>query len=355
MDDSFDTLIASAILAPSGDNTQPWRFVVDRRASQISIFVNESRDRSAMNAGQRMSRIACGAAAENLIQSSRSQLWNVRLAPAISGALLTLHLEKGELSPAASTPQTEAIAARITNRRKYNGTPLPAPVLEELRQAAPKIEGVTTHWICDRGRLTALALLVGQSDALMFGDPSIRKAFFSNVRFDAAADARVADGLSMASLELSFVDRVALRMVSRSPDWIVRLLGLTRSFNSHARKLIESSSGLCLIATATKSNEMDVSAGRALQRAWLALTVKSMAAQPMMSLLVLSNILDHGSPEIIAAIGAEKINSLLEKFRALVPEIGSDFTAFILRFGYAAAPSGQTGRLPVSAVRENKL
>jgi hypothetical protein len=34
----------------------------------------------------------------------------------------------------------------------------------------------------------------------------------------------------------------------------------------------------------------------------------------------------------------------------LVPEIGTQRPAFVLRFGYAPAPSGKTGRLPIEAV-----
>ncbi len=54
------------IWAPSGDNSQPWHFALNAHPNQIVIHVNESRDLSPMNAGQRMSRIAVGAAAENV-------------------------------------------------------------------------------------------------------------------------------------------------------------------------------------------------------------------------------------------------------------------------------------------------
>ena len=50
---ALDTLLEAAILAPSGDNTQPWRFAVDRERWTIAVDVDPTRDPSPMNAGQR--------------------------------------------------------------------------------------------------------------------------------------------------------------------------------------------------------------------------------------------------------------------------------------------------------------
>ena len=62
-------LLKAAAVAPSGDNTQPWRFEVE--TSRIRVIVDPARDPSPMNAGQRMARIAAGAAAENIIACQR--------------------------------------------------------------------------------------------------------------------------------------------------------------------------------------------------------------------------------------------------------------------------------------------
>ena len=70
MQDTLDFLIGQAILAPSGDNVQPWTFHADSDAGKIVVRVDEPRDTSPMNAGQRMSRIAVGAAVENIVHSA---------------------------------------------------------------------------------------------------------------------------------------------------------------------------------------------------------------------------------------------------------------------------------------------
>jgi nitroreductase len=60
MTGTLDTLLARAVRAPSGTNTQPWRFVVDDEARTIALDLDPARDPSPMNAGQRMARIALG-------------------------------------------------------------------------------------------------------------------------------------------------------------------------------------------------------------------------------------------------------------------------------------------------------
>ena len=88
----LESLVSAAVRAPSGDNLQPWRFILDPHKETISIHLDPTRDRSPINAGQRMSRIACGAALENLVRTAQRKDWQVfQDAPAI-GALARIRL-----------------------------------------------------------------------------------------------------------------------------------------------------------------------------------------------------------------------------------------------------------------------
>ena len=107
----FKTLISAAVLAPSGDNTQPWRFEIDEDASTIKVMVDESRDRSPMNAGQRMSRIACGAAVENMIRTARFNHWNIEYS---INAQPTIWITSKTPVPGQIDP---VLKERVTNRQ----------------------------------------------------------------------------------------------------------------------------------------------------------------------------------------------------------------------------------------------
>lgn len=339
----WHTLLREAVRAPSGDNTQPWRFELDADGRCLRFFVDPTRDPSPMNSGQRMARIAVGAALENLLRTVRHNGCEVTLESDPEPALAAVRLDQ----PVAGTVRADPlIARRVTNRRPYDGRPMPVEILAALTRHTPELLGVKTCWITDRQRLTELGALIGQADALMFGEPSMRNAFLSQVRFDAPANAPVEQGLPLGALEASLKDRLALRTMRHLPDWLLKVGGALRVFAAKARQLVESASGLCLVSAPEGSDEQaDLQVGRAMQRAWLELTAQGIAAQPMMSLAVLENLLDHASPSLAASLWEDRLQELRQQFRKMVPEAGRDRLGFLLRIGWAAAPTARTGRI----------
>jgi hypothetical protein len=347
MNSALEWLLTAAIRAPSGDNTQPWRFEVDSSTGHVQFFVDETRDPSPMNSGQRMARIAIGAALENLLRTAQANGWHSQLEAAPPAAVASLRVQ----AIAGGSPQTDStIAQRVTNRRPYDGRSVSEDVLARLKERTPPLEGVLTHWIVGRERLVPLAEVIGRADATMFGEPSMRRAFLKNIRFDAPPTAEVEEGLSLASLEVSGGQRMALKTMRWMPNWLLHAAGGMKVFAATARSLIESAAGLCLVTAPDRQPATDLTVGRAMQRAWLALTAEGLAVQPMMSLPVLENALDNGSPELIAALGREKVQGLLADWRRLVAEVGDGRLAYLMRWGHAGPVSGRTGRLPLSAV-----
>ena len=341
----IEPLLDAASRAPSGDNTQPWRFVVED--DTVSLAVDPDRDPSPMNSGQRMSRIAVGAALENLLLAAQTLGLSAELADDPSPYLARVRLSGEGDDSARLDPR---FGTRSTNRRAYDGRAIAPEVLARLAAETPERDGVATHWVVGSDRLNALAAMIGRSDGLMFGEPTMRRAFLGNVRFDRPPGEAVDEGLSLGSLELTGADRVALRIMRRTPHAVLKLGRAASVFSGKARQLIVSSSGLFVVAASDGSEGTDVEVGRAVQRAWLALTAAGLAAQPMMSLPVLANALDHGDDRLKTALGVGRVAALLDDFRGLVPEIGSSRSAWLMRFGYAPPPSGRTGRLPLAAV-----
>lgn len=344
---ALELLVQSAVLAPSGDNLQPWRFLCDAARGEIRIILDETRDPSPMNSGQRMSRIAIGAALQNIVRTADTNGWELEIEAQAAMAAAIVRLRGPSV---AAGGLDEALSKRVTNRRKYDGRPLPGEVLAELRASTAELEGVRTHWITERERLEHLAELIGEADALMFGEPSMRLAFLGNVRFDLPPEAAAAEGLPLDSLEVGKADRVALRLMRRIPDLLLKSTGGLKVFAKTARGLVTSASGLCVIAAKDDGTATDFSVGRSMQRAWLALTERGLAVQPMSSIPVLQNAIQHGSPALRTALDQDTVNRLVKRFRELVPEMGEARPAFLMRFGYAPPPTGRTGRLPLEAV-----
>ena len=83
-----------------------------------------------------------------------------------------------------------------------------------------------------------------------------------------------------------------------------------------------------------------------MQRAWLSLTERGLAAQPMMTLPMLENALRQIPDELESALGRANIQTQLARFRDGLNAAGiSGRACFLLRFGFAPPPTARTGRL----------
>jgi hypothetical protein len=140
-------------------------------------------------------------------------------------------------------------------------------------------------------------------------------------------------------------------MLPKLPAWLLKMARIGPTFAKGNRRLVESASGFCLGLAPDDEPMTDLHVGVMMERAWLALTEQGLAVQPMMSLLVLDNVLAHGDETLQQAVGKSKLVSLRDDFRRFTSEFGPGRPAFLLRFGYAPPPTGHCGRRPPECVR----
>lgn len=338
---AIDTLLEAAVLAPSGDNTQPWQFAVDRENRTISVEVDPARDPSPMNAGQRMAWIAVGAAVENMVQTADHHGWKYQLAESSESNRVIFQLQSHAASGALPAP----VVDRLTNRQVYRRGEIPPEVLMRLQEAVGQQQDVACSWIVDQPTRDALTRLIARGDALMFGAKVMRDAFLANVRFDQPANAVVDQGLALGTLGVSAVEQRLLKLLRYVPDGVLHPLGGRRVFASTATRLAQSASGLCVLGAGEGSPASGIAVGRVWQRAWLALTAEGLAAQPMMSLCVLQNVQENAEPAIRNQIGQRQLEVLLEDLRRFCDQHEISRLDALMRFGFAQPPTTRAGRL----------
>ena len=330
----YKTLVEAASLAPSGDNVQPWLFRVAPAEQEIIVELDETRDQSPMNAGQRMSRIACGAAVENIVQTADYNGWPVSVDIAEDGTKATVNITDYAANVDDATGVIpEVIQARHANRRKYDGRQLSVEDVDRLESCDLSEQGVNVEWITGRENMRAVSRDIARADAKMFGQPEFLRAFLENVRFDLPANAVAKEGLSVGSLEVSAFESWLMPRLSNMPGWLLNLPVLKQPFYSHAIKLLNSSSGVVLIETSSlKHWEWDV--GRVMQRVWLRLTELGYQVQPMMTIPALLNTSRRGMSR--------------------PPQLGvaTQSTAAVLRFGVSQPATARVGRMERIACEE---
>ena len=337
----IERILDAAHIAPSRDNLQPWRFVVE--GETVSFLVDHDRDRSPANAGGRMARIAVGAAIECALLRAARMGMIVKVHAPHEGALATFTFS----SPKRTPEPDKALIRRATNRHLYDARALDDATFAWLREATPPVDLARTLWF-GRERAKLLGPIVEEAETLFFGDPQHREAALRAVRFDVLDREEVTYGLSLGCMELSAPERVTFAALHRTPQDRLAAMGVFTKMGGRARRLMESASGVCVIATTGTDPATDVAAGRSMQRAWLALTRRGLVAHPMSSLAALEATRDGGASGEPPGADGERIAAVLASARGAFPNVepGSR-VALLLRFGWARPPTGRVRRLPL--------
>ena len=325
----IERVLDAARSAPSHDNVQPWRFVAD---GDTVAFKTEGEP------DVEMARLSVGAAVECAVIAAARMGATVRFGAPREGALVEMTFSDPKRIPDPDLARTR----RVTNRRTYDGRPLDDATLKALREATPKRDLAETHWF-GRERVRALGPLVEQAEERLFVDPVQRERTLGALRFDVKDRDTVERGMPIGSLELSTSERTALATL-RKPVGQGAAAAACKTLASRARKLMESASGVCVITTTGSDPMADVDAGRAMQRAWMVLTQKGIAAHPMMAILALA----HSAAAPDADTIDEHLGPLLLAFKGAFPNVPDGTRiAFLMRFGWAEPPSCRAGRRPI--------
>lgn len=344
-------LIKAGVRAPSGDNIQPWRFTLDPITSRMALALEPSEDNDLMNPNNSMGRVSLGAALENIVRTARYNNWTVHFENPHAGYEIML-----KVSAIGSPPyQVEnVVQQRTTNRRFYQRKALPGDLFNQLNQKIEPMANMKVLWMTDRTRIQKIASLLQTVDMLLFSDLKTWKKFLSRIRFDLGKSPVIEKGLSLPSLEVNHFERWSLTLAAHFPQLSLNLTGANGLIGQRTRKLTLSSAGLALIMASDFKPLTDISVGRIFEQTWLALTELDLAVQPMTSICALYTILCCSSPERQKILGRVKLEKIIMKLRQLVPELGSQRPAILLRFGYSERPSDYTERLPLAEVVTEK-
>ncbi len=184
----------------------------------------------------------------------------------------------------------------------------------------------------------------------MYGIGEMWKPIEKRIRFDRPRREPASEGLSVGSLELPRWKTALMGGLRKLPHAMMKRFGVVRAFSRRTRKLILSSSGLCLVIGDTEGSDAEMEAGRALQRAWLALTSEGLVAHPMNAIALMEHMGNYADGDLGRCVRETRIGEHAAQFDALVPEGAGRRKMFLMRFGNAPNPTVRNGRLPVSDV-----
>jgi hypothetical protein len=293
--------------APSGDNTQPWRFEI-RSDDAVDIHGYDTRQTCVYDLDGHASQLSHGALLENVdVAASRFGAradWSI-VSERAGHIIYRVKLER-DAARSTEHPLAAFITQRSVQRRAMRATPLTDDAQLALRQSVPGYELVLMGGHRER---IAMATLNARNAQIRLTIPEaydVHKAVIAwNCR---TSDDRIPDASLGAGPVLLATMKFAMASWPRV-DFFNRYMGgtlLPRLMLDFLPGVL-CSSHFALIAPAEPSNTLDrVGAGRALQRLWLTATSVGLQMQPSYTPLVFARYAREGRPFTrIAGIDAQ--------------------------------------------------
>ena len=259
-------MMEQAVKAPSGHNTQPWLFRVQK--DRIQILPDMSKSLPAVDPDNRELFISLGCATENLCIAAEAKGYAPLPVFSGSGEITVL------LSEASMIKETsgliEEISVRQTNRGIYSGEMIPSDQLSYLRNT-PLEENISLHlWSKGEWEFDTLSSYIFAGNNRQMNDHLFKRELKSWMRFNKNHVRATSDGLSYAVFGAPNLPRLISETIMGS----VLKVGIQ---NRGDKKKLDSSSHLALFALRTNTLPEWFALGRSLQRFLLRATEKNIA------------------------------------------------------------------------------
>ena len=253
-------LIRYATLAPSGHNTQPWKFAIF--GDIIRIFPDYTRRLPTVDPQNRELWISLGCALENLIIAAQYVGYDVDVTyPEITADYLLLHLKPSLIRQ--PSPLFGAIAHRQSARSVYEERSVSADNLKKI-EAVTAATGIFSRVFTTSQEKEAILEYVKMGDAHQESQPAFGNELVSWLRFNKPEALHTLDGLYTRCAGNPEV-----------PRWLGELFVLSGGVGQQSatdEKAVRSSSGLIVIASAHDDKRDWIETGRFYERLALTLT-----------------------------------------------------------------------------------
>ncbi len=341
---TLHNILQRAVHAPSGDNTQPWEFVITDR--DVTLYNVPKRDGTLYNFKERGSYVGHGAVVENIRLLAAQAGYAVAIEPFPPAPHATARLT---FSPAMPTvePLCEAIQHRSTNRKSYRAEPLNDAHRHALLDSVHATPSVTVRLVEDSDAVETLARTFSMNEQLLMEYRPLHAFLFGVIRWTRAQERRT-PGMYVKTMEFPAPVRVLLQYVLR--HWmVVRFLnrfGLSQSIATQSARVYAASSAIGILTIPADTDDQFLEAGRALQRLWLTATSVGVSMQPVTALPYLAQRVRAHDAGDLSSQQQELILACDEQIRTLGTVHPSEHIAMIVRMGYGAAPSAHAFKLP---------
>ncbi len=252
----FLKLVRSAVKAPSGHNSQPWKFACE--GDVITIEPDFSRALPVVDPDKHALYISLGCALENTLIAAAYYGYRCRTTINTSSDKTTIQIKLSQTEDRRHGELYTMIGKRQSSRGAFTEVPLSSISLETLRTAGT-MEGVTVKLFTGRDMIRRLEPFIIEGSNRQNREKHFKKELISWMRFSEKEAMRSGDGLWMASMGLPNMGRMA-------GSFIMNRFVSAKSEARRWQKLLVQTAGLALFLAEQYNPEGWIRLGQAFQR-----------------------------------------------------------------------------------------
>ena len=347
----IEKILDLARWAPSGDNTQVWRFELTGENS-VAIHTFDTRNHVVYDINGRPSQLAVGTLLENIRIVASTYGLRVECARRGTANNAIRPIFDINLIPDANI-QPDSLAEQITTRRVQR-RPLSTRLLSTLEKQHLELAlgaDFEIQWHEGLKQRLSIALLLFQNAKIRLTMPEAYEGHKSIIEWNAQfSEDKVPDkavgmdpvGLKLMRWAMHSWERVNMLNKWFAGTWLPRIqLDLLPGIACGAHFIL-------LAKRAPETIEDYLAAGRALQRFWLTATQLGLQMQPEMTPLIFAGYVKGKQPfSREPALWGEAVN-LTEKLAGLIGSAELGRAMFIGRIGAGKAATARSTRRPLS-------
>lgn len=350
----WERLIAAARWAPSGDNTQPWRFDQSDPLT-LRVHTHDTHTHCVYDLDGHASQLAWGAMFETLALAASVTGWAATptLESSSADGQARWRFDLAPLDASASTRHQDArlaaaIPVRSVHRFVLSTRPMPADILERLSAALPP--GYTLQTFSGSDQRLRWARLWWDTAGLRLRLPEAYPTHRDIIDWDCRySPDRVPDQALGAAAPTRVMMRWALTSWGRVHA-LNRWLGGTIAprIEMDARAAWYCGAHIAIVAAQAPGSDLlaHMQAGRAVQRFWLQAAAEGLQHQPAMTPIVFRRYVQTQRPFTVDAASQRRAVALGSRLERTLPDrTPADHVVWLGRLGFGPPWPARSTRL----------
>ena len=344
----IEQIVRAAAAAPSGDNSQPWRFVF-KHPNLLEFHAMPEKDNPLLNVDNGGTLIAMGAAVENAILEAKALGFEpllISYADKEGSLTATLELTSGGSLTSDEKFLRAQIFNRHTNRKAYKQERLSDETRAALLTEVNFVDNLSLELVEDREKMDVFARNLTVMEEVALANKTLHRIFFADIFWSNARHLRGEPGLHGKTLELPPPAQLLFRALRHWPvAKAFTRIGFPQFVAETNAKQNASAAAFGAITSARLDADTYFRTGRLLERLWLQATAKGLSFQIVTGILFLNRSIETGKVEGIFSKAEQEIAKAADASIHHLLNIGSMHPVLIFRIGYSEPATTHSSRM----------